>query len=149
MSLQIGYVICFPNATNKVNIIHWFLIKCKRITRNVLAAELYGMAHGFNIRAIIKAMLKKMLGSAIPPILCTDLKFLYNCLVKLEITQKKQLMVNVISLYQLYKRREITKVKWIYRHHNSAYFMIKTKLSLALKTLIITNCINISTTEWV
>ena len=28
---QIGYVICLTDVTNKINIIHWFSIKCKQV----------------------------------------------------------------------------------------------------------------------
>ena len=149
MLSQIGYVIYLVDATNKANIIHWSLIKCKQITQSVLAAELYGMAHGFDIGAIIKATLEKILRLAVPLILCTDSKSLYNCLVKLGTTREKWLIVDVMSLRQSYEQWEITEVKWIYGHHNPADSMTKAKPSSALKTLINTNCINISTTEWV
>lgn len=58
-------------------------------------------------------------------------------------------MVDVISLYYLYEQQDIIEIKWIYGHHNPADFMTKTKLSLALKTLINSNLMNMSTTEWV
>ena len=103
MSLQIGYIICFANGTSKANIIHWSSIKCKRVTRSILAAKLYGMAYGFDIEAVIKTTLRKMLQTTIPLTLCTNSKSLYNCLVKLGTTQEKQLGVNVISLCQSYK----------------------------------------------
>jgi hypothetical protein len=49
------------DALNKVNIIYWSLTKYKRVTRSVLALELYGIAYGFNIGAIIKSTLDKVL----------------------------------------------------------------------------------------
>ena len=48
------------------------------------------MAHGFDIRIVIKATLKKILRFAILLILCINLKFLYNYLIKLSITKEKQ-----------------------------------------------------------
>lgn len=106
------------------------------------------MAHGFNIRVIIKITLRKMLGSAVLLILYTDSKSLYNYLIKFGITQKKQLMVDMMSLCQSYKRWEITKIRWIYRRYNLMNSIIKAKLSSALKILINTNCIDISIIKW-
>ncbi len=44
-----SYVICLANTTNKANI-YKFTMRCKQVIRNVLAAELYAMAHGFDIK---------------------------------------------------------------------------------------------------
>jgi hypothetical protein len=42
----------------KGNIIHWSSIKCKRVTRSVLASELYAMVHGVDIAIAINTTLK-------------------------------------------------------------------------------------------
>ena len=69
------------------------------------------MAYRFNIRATIKLIINLVLNITIPFIICTDLKSLYNYLVRLSITQEKKLMVNFICLYQSYKRKKIAKIK--------------------------------------
>jgi hypothetical protein len=58
-------------------------------------------------------------------------------------------MINVICLRQLYKRREIAKVKWINGDSNPTDAMTKSKPLLALKRLININQIELKTVEWV
>jgi hypothetical protein len=78
LSSQIGYVIVLADATKKANIVHWSSVKCKRVTRSVLASELYGMAYSFDIGAAIKSTLDKTLQINLPLILCTDSKSLLS-----------------------------------------------------------------------
>jgi hypothetical protein len=63
----------------------------------------------------------------LPLVLCTDLKLLYNCLVKLGTTQEKRLIVDLMCLRQAYERREITEVKWISSGDNPADAITKVK----------------------
>ena len=107
------------------------------------------MAHGFNIGAVIKLTINLVLNTTIPLIIYTDLKSLYNYLVRLSTTQEKRLMVNFICLRQLYKCREIAEIKWIKGNTNPADFIIKLKACNILKQLIDTNKVNISVMEWV
>ena len=58
-------------------------------------------------------------------------------------------MINIICLCQLYKRREIAKVKWINGDSNPINAITKSKPLLALKWLIDTNRIKLKTVEWV
>lgn len=85
----------------------------------------------------------------IPLILFTNLKSLYNYLIKLGTTRENQLIVDVMSIHQSYKQQKITKTKWIQKHHNPVDFMTKVKPLSALKTLIDSNCIHITMTELV
>ena len=54
-----------------------------------------------------------------------------------------------MCLYQLYKRKEITEVKWIDSSSNSTNLITKGKASTALKKLINTNYLKLQAIEWV
>jgi hypothetical protein len=109
------------------------------------------MAHGFDIGALVKSTIDKVLGIDLPLVLCTDSKSLYECLVKLGITQEKRLMIDIMCLCQAYERREIAEVKWIKGESNLVDAMTKSnsKSSNALKRLIDTNTLQLNVEEWV
>lgn len=149
LSSQIGYILVLADSSNNANILHWSSIKCKRVTRSVLASELYGMVHGFDMGASIKATIEVILQIKLPLIICTDSRSLYDCLVKLGTTQEKRLMIDVMCLRQAYERREIAEVKWIDGSTNPADSMTKSRSSGALKALIDTNKVQLEEKEWV
>ena len=120
-------MIVLINNIGKANIIYQSLTKYKRVTRSVLTTELYGIAYSFNITAAIKLTINKILFIITPLILYTDLKLLFNYLVRLSTIQEKCLMINIICLHQAYKRREIAKIKWINSNTNPANVIIKGK----------------------
>ena len=96
LSSQIGYVIALADTENNAYILHWSSTKCKRVTRSVLASELYGMVNGFDIGGAIKKTIEKIMRiDNLPLILCTDSKSLFECLVKLGTTQEKCLMIDI------------------------------------------------------
>lgn len=131
LSSQLGYVIVLVDAQNNANIIHWQSVKCPRVTRSVLASELYALSLGFDVAATIKATLDQILsGTAqgrIPLSMCIDSRSLYECLVKLGTTQEKRLMIDLLCLRQSYERREITEILWIKGDKNPADAMTKDK----------------------
>jgi hypothetical protein len=144
-----GYVLALADTAQNANIIHWSSTKCRRVTRSVLASELYGMAHGFDMGAAVKSTVDRALEIDLPLVVCTDSKSLYECLVKLGTTQEKRLMIDVMCLRQAYERREIAEVKWIKGESNPADSMTKLKPTNALKRLIDTNTIQLDVEEWV
>ena len=94
----------------------------------MLASELYGLAHGFDIGATIKSTIQNILQlEQLPLVLCTDSKSLYDCLVKLGTIQEKRLMVDLMCLRQAYERREIIEIKWINGGSNPADAITKLK----------------------
>ena len=125
------------------------LIKYKRIIRSILVSELYTIAYRFNTSAIIKLTIKQLLQIKLLLILYTNLKSLYKYFVKLSTIQEKYLIINIMCFYQLYKRREITEVKWIDGNSNPTDLITKGKASTALKKLINTNYLELQTMEQV
>jgi hypothetical protein len=147
---QIGYVVCLTDDVH-ANLIHWSSIKCKRITRSVLAAELYAMTNDFDVEVVIKSIIEHILKLKNPLslILLTDSKSLYDCLVKLNTIAEKRLMIDLMCLRQSYERRKIAEIRWIDENINLADAMTKSKPCNALIKLIDTNIIELKITEWV
>jgi hypothetical protein len=140
-----------PISTHKLNanIVTWSSIKCKRVTRSILASELFAMAHGFDSSAVIKATAELITQSTIPLVIATDSRSIYECLVKLGTTQEKRLMVDLMCIRQSYERRSISEIKWIDGESNPADAMTKSKCCQALLVLIDMNKINLDTKRWV
>jgi hypothetical protein len=57
------------------------------------------MTYGFDIRALVKFTIDKVLEIDLPLVFCINSKSLYKCLVKLGITQEKRLIIDVMCLY--------------------------------------------------
>jgi hypothetical protein len=145
---QIDYVICLTDDVY-IDLIHWSSIKCKRVIKNVLAAELYAMINDFDVETIIKSIIKRMLHIFLSLILFTDSKSLFDCVIKLKTTSEKRLMIDLMCLKQSYERRKIAKIKWIDENINLADAMTKSKLCNVLIKLIDINIIELKITEWV
>ncbi len=107
---QIDYVICLIDDV-KANIIHRFFTKCKRVIRSVLTAKLYAMTNEFDADSIIKSIIQRIFNIFLSMILLIDSKSLYDCLVKLDITSEKRLMIDLMCLRQSYERKKITKIR--------------------------------------
>jgi hypothetical protein len=145
---QIGYVICLTNDVH-TNLIHWSSIKCKRVIRSVLAAELYAMINDFDVEAIIKSIIERMLHISLSLILLTNFKSLFDCLIKLDTIAEKRLMIDLMCLRQSYEMREIAEIRWIDGDSNPADAIMKSKSCNVLNSLIDTNSLNLKITEWI
>ena len=92
------------------NILHWSSTKCKRVTRAVLASELYAMTAGIDtaisISTTLNRIMKQLRIGPIPVVICTNSFSLYKCMVKLGTTKEKRLMIDIMAIRQSYERRE-------------------------------------------
>jgi hypothetical protein len=159
-SSQIGHEIILANETTQNeefgligNLIHWSSTKSKRVTRSVLASEIYGMVGGVDMAIAISTTIKMItdqLGlSKVPTIVCTDSYSLYECLVKLGTTKEKRLMIDIMALRQSYERRELMEIRWINGQDNPADAMTKSNPNRALEKFITTNRLQVRVEGWV
>jgi hypothetical protein len=160
LSSQIGYLVTIGTEKIRVgsfqwtgNLIGYSSTKCKRITRAVLASELYSMVAGVDIAISLSTtfnLICKQLGiSSFPTIVCTDSFSLYECLVKLGTTSEKRLMIDILALRQSYERRELAEIRWIDGDSNLADAMTKATPNRALEQLVSTNTIEVKVQGYV
>jgi hypothetical protein len=146
-----------PNGTDrftiKGNLIYYSLTKCKRVTRSVLALEIYGMVGGVDMAVAVNTTIKMImdqLGFSHPAIIvCMDSYLLYECLVKLGTTKEKCLMINIMALCQSYEWWEIAEICWINRKDNPADAMMKPMPNKALERFLDSNQLDIRVEGWV
>ncbi|RDW58864.1 hypothetical protein BP6252_13340 [Coleophoma cylindrospora] len=160
LSSQIGYVIILANESYgdesfeiKGNLIHWSSTKSKRVTRSVLASEIYGMVSGVDMAVVMSSTIRMITEQlklpTVPIIVCTDSYSLYECLVKLGTTKEKRLMIDIMALRQSYERRELTEVRWINGQDNPADAMTKANPNKTLERLLDTNVTTVRIEGWV
>jgi hypothetical protein len=154
MSSQIGFAVVLTDASGAANLVHWSSVKARRVTRSVLAAELFAMALGFDAAASIKTTLDQFLGThrqhqVVPLLAITDSRSLYDCLAKLGTTTEKRLMIDIMCLRQSYERREIAELACVESQDNIADAMTKERAGTALTRLIDTNRLDIPLMRWV
>jgi hypothetical protein len=155
-----GYVIVLGNerATKESfeftsNIIHWFSVKCKRITKSVLALKIYAIAEGVNmivaIGTTIDRIVAKLGALLVLIVVCTNFLFFYECFVKLETIKEKIFIINIMAIRQAYERQKVRDIRWINNRNNPADAMTKGTLNHALEKLINTNRLILRLQGWV
>jgi hypothetical protein len=160
LSSQIGFKVILANETigeDKFtiysNFIYWSSTKSKRVTRSVLASEIYSMVAetdiSFAISSTLKIITEQLELPAIPTIVCTDSFLLYKCLVKLGTTKEKRLMIDIMAIRQLYERRELFEIRWINGLDNPADAITKATPNKALENFVTTNKIRVRVEGWV
>jgi hypothetical protein len=155
-----GYVIVLRNerASEKFfefisNIIHWFFVKCKRITRSVLASEVYAMAEGVDIIVAIGITIDRIVAElgalSVPIVVCTDFLFFYECFVKLGTIKEKRFIINIMAIRQAYERQKMRDIRWINNRNNPADAITKGTLNYAFEKLININRLILRLQGWV
>jgi hypothetical protein len=150
LSSQLGFlmVLAYENHLENSfaligNIMHWNSTKCKRITRSTFASEVYGMMNGTDVKIAfaitLKIIITRFNQPEIPLVICTNLYFLYECLVKFGTTQEKRLIIDILALRQLYERKKIAEIRWIHNRDNPANALTKATANSSLEQLVSIN----------
>jgi hypothetical protein len=147
---QIRYIIIFINKFKgknkfiiKGNLINTSSTKYKHITRNNLASKICRIINGFDLAYITAAILKIIIDQRnlpkIPIVFYTDSKFLYEYIIKLRITKKKYLIIDIITIRQAYEKKELFEIRYINRQDNPIDTITKLLSNKILEKFINTN----------
>ncbi|KAL0939801.1 uncharacterized protein CTRU02_206411 [Colletotrichum truncatum] len=157
LSSQLGFIITLANEapadgqfTLTGSIVHYSSTKSKRVTRSVLASEIYGMVAGVDLPYALATTLHTITDRlGLPTAVCTDSYSLYECLVKLGTTKEKRLMIDIMALRQSYERRELQEIRWINGEDNQADALTKANPNRALERLVDNNVMTVRMEGWV
>lgn len=94
IKLQLGYVVTTSDKSGHSNIAHYSSTKSRRVTRSVLAAELFAMANAFDSDRTFKLTLKQMYNLKTEMTMCTDTKSLFDLLIGITSSTEKRLIID-------------------------------------------------------
>lgn len=149
LSSQLGYIIAIADNHGNANIIHYQSIKSKRVTKSVLASELFAAVHAFDVASTLRVTLNNIFDRSIPLVLYTDSKSLFDSIVGMNSTTEKRLLIDLSLLRERYELRELTEVVWIPSEENPADALTKENASPALMSLLQKNKISVNAKVWV
>lgn len=98
------------DGEGSATIIHYGSIKSRRVTRNVLATELFAVTHGFDVSLTIILTVKDIFGKRVAMKFYTYSRSLFDSVTNINSRTGKRLLIDHLILRQSYERREITKV---------------------------------------
>jgi hypothetical protein len=103
----------------KGNLINTSSTKYKHITWSNLASKICRAINNLDLAYITAATFKMIIDQQNLPeiliILYIDSKFLYEYIIKLGITKKKYLIIDIIAIRQAYEKKELFKICYINR----------------------------------
>jgi hypothetical protein len=119
------------------------LIKYKYITWSNLVSEICRVIDSLDLAYIIAVILKIIIDQRnlpeIPIVLYIDSKFLYEYIIKLGITKKKYLIINIITIRQAYEKKKLFEICYINRQDNPIDTITKLLSNKALEKFVDTN----------
>jgi hypothetical protein len=110
---QIGHVAFIVDKHHKCALLSWSSHKCKRVTRSVLAAELYALAGAFAYGYAIRHSLQSLLGRPVNIFLFTDSMTLFNSITTLCKMSERRLQIDIAILRAAYRSGDLNNLGWV------------------------------------
>jgi hypothetical protein len=140
------------NAESRANIFQYRSAECSRVTRWVLAAELYAINLGFDSAFFIRHTLERMLRRK----LCcvpswTASKTLFDCVTKISPISEKHLLIYLFRLRESYDNELLTELTWISGSTKHADALTKSPVQKTspLQNALTKNLVSATRNEWV
>ena len=149
LTSQLGYVILLVDRNKNCSIMSWSSVKCKRVTRSVLAAELFAIAHAYDAGFAIRHSICKLLGKDVHLRVFTDSKTLFDSIVTLCSMTEKRLLIDIAGLREAYRNGELSNLGWIRSGNNPADALTKDKRESTLHRLLTSKVLDIPIAQWI
>lgn len=127
LTAKLEFVVLLTDKFNNTNILHYTSVKSKRVTRSVLAAEIFAAIFALDYTSTLQVTLNKSFGKTIPTVLHTDSKSLYAYILGINDTSEKTTHWPFYSSTMLRNYESSTK--------SSGSLLLKTQMTLWLKRM--------------
>lgn len=127
---QLVFVSVMAGQHGRWNILHFSSVKCKHVTRSVMAAEMHGMVLGFNHAFVVRDIISEMFERDTELEAYVDSKTVFEVLANQATTCEKRLQIDINALRESYDRGELAKVSWTPEKVNSADAVTKKSIGM-------------------
>jgi hypothetical protein len=93
-----GYISFLLDKNNRCAPLTYKSMKCKRVTRSVMASEAIAPAEGYDAGYALPHSLNEMLSKRIPMTLLTDSKTLFDVVTKASYTRERRILIDLASV---------------------------------------------------
>lgn len=126
---QLGYVVFMRDKHDCCSLISWASNRSKRVTRSVLAAELFALSHAYDVGFGLRHTLSSLLGREVPLKIYTDSKTLFQSVTNLTSMSEKRLLIDIAVLRDAYRNGDLKHFAHIDTAENPADGMTKPRAS--------------------
>ncbi len=146
---QLGFIILLSDSSGRKNVLNFSSHKCRRVVWSVLGGEFYAFADAFDKAFILKHDLQRIVGKSIPLKMYTDSKSLFDVITKSSTTLEHRLMIDVLSVREVYQKQELSDIGFVRSDQNPANGFAKPNACKALEELFLSGSYCPQVEQWI